>query len=148
MPLLHFEDFSAGQKFVFDGRYEVTRDEIVEFARRYDPQPFHLDDDAAKNGMFGGLAASGWHVCAMAMRLIVDGLCNKAAAAGGAGVEECKWLRPVRPGDVLRMEAEVLETRAPASRPDIGFVRMRWELLNAEGPVARMISTPMFLRRN
>jgi len=147
MPLLHFEDFSRGQKLALDGRYEVSAEEIVAFAREYDPQPHHLDDEAAKKTVLGGLAASGWHVCAMAMRLIVDGLVGKAAAQGAAGVEECRWLKPVRPGDVLRLELEVLETRAPTSRTDIGFVKIRWDLFNQNEQVAMMISAPMFLRR-
>jgi acyl dehydratase len=145
--LLHFEDFSIGQKLVFDERYEVTRDEIIAFAREYDPQPHHLDDEAARNTLLGGLAASGWHVCAMAMRLIVDGLFSKSAGAGGAGVEDCRWLKPVRPGDVLRLEVEILETRTPTSRNDIGFVKCRWDLFNQTEQVASLISTPMFLRR-
>ena len=147
MPLLHFEDFSRGQKLALDGRYEVSAEEIVAFAREYDPQPHHLDDEAAKKTVLGGLAASGWHVCAMAMRLIVDGLVGKAAAQGAAGVEECRWLKPVRPGDVLRLELEVLETRAPTSRADIGFVKIRWDVFNQNERVAMMISAPMFLRR-
>jgi len=147
MPLLHFEDFSAGQKLALDGRYTVTAEEIVAFARQFDPQPHHLDDEAAKKTVLGGLAASGWHVCAMAMRLIVDGLVGKAASQGAAGVEECRWLKPVRPGDVLRLELEVLETRAPSSRSDIGFVKIRWDLFNQREQVAMMISAPMFLRR-
>jgi len=147
MSVLHFEDFSPGQTLALDGRYEVTREEIVAFAERYDPQPHHLDDEAAKRTVLGGLAASGWHVCAMAMRLIVDGLVAKAAAQGAAGVEECRWLKPVRPGDVLRLELEVLETRAPASRNDIGFVKIRWDIFNQSERVATMVSAPMFRRR-
>jgi len=147
MNLLHFEDFSAGQKLALDSRYAVTKEEIVAFAQQYDPQPHHLDDDAAKQTVLGGLAASGWHVCAMAMRMIVDGLVTKAAAQGAAGVEECRWLKPVRPGDVLRLELEVLETRAPTSRSDIGFVKIRWDVFNQSERVATMVSAPMFRRR-
>jgi len=147
MNLLHFEDFSAGQKLALDSRYAVTKEEIVAFAQQYDPQPHHLDDDAAKQTVLGGQAASGWHVCAMAMRMIVDGLVTKAAAQGAAGVEECRWLKPVRPGDVLRLELEVLETRAPTSRNDIGFVKIRWDIFNQSERVATMVSAPMFRRR-
>jgi acyl dehydratase len=147
MTLLHFEDFSPGQTLALDNRYAVTKEEIVAFAKRYDPQPHHLDEDAAKKTILGGLAASGWHVCAMAMRMIVDGLVTKAAAQGAAGVEECRWLKPVRPGDVLRLELEVLETRAPTSRDDIGFVKIRWDVFNQSERVAMMVSSPMFLRR-
>ena len=145
--LLHFEDFSLGQTMALDGRYTVTRDEVTEFARQFDPQPIHLDEDAAKASVLGGLAASGWHVCAMAMRMIVDGLVSKSAAQGAAGVEECRWLRPVRPGDVLRLELEVLETRAPTSRSDIGFVKIRWDVFSQSERVATMVSSPMFRRR-
>ena len=145
--LLHFEDFTPGQKLALDGRYEVTREEIIAFAREYDPQPHHLDDDAAKKTVLGGLAASGWHVCAMAMRLIVDGLVAKSASAGGASVDDCRWLKPVRPGDILRLEVEVLETRAPTSRADIGFVKCRWDVFNQREQVASITSTPIFRRR-
>ena len=147
MTLLHFEDFSPGQTLALDTRYAVTKEEIVAFAERYDPQPHHLDEEAAKKTILGGLAASGWHVCAMAMRMIVDGLVTKAAAQGAAGVEECRWLKPVRPGDVLRLELEVLETRAPTSRDDIGFVKIRWDVFNQTERVAMLVSSPMFLRR-
>lgn len=145
--MLYFEDFSAGQVFALDERYNVTKEEIVSFAQRFDPQPMHLDDEAAKHSVLGGMAASGWHVCAMAMRLIVDGLFNKSAAAGGAGVEECRWLKPLRPGDELRVEVHVLETRTPSSRNDIGFVRTRWDVFTGDVLVAQMIATPMFRRR-
>lgn len=144
--LLHFEDFKIGQKFSF-GRYEVTKEEIFEFAREYDPQPHHLDEEAAKNSIMKGLGASGWHVCAMAMRMLVDGLFNKSAGAGGAGCEDARWLKPVRPGDVLRTEVEVLEKTAPRSKPDIGFVKMRWDIFSQTELVASFISTPLFKRR-
>ena len=147
MTLLHFEDFSPGQTLALDERYAVTKEEIIAFAGQYDPQPHHLDEEAAKKSILGGLAASGWHVCAMAMRMIVDGLVTKAAAQGAAGVEECRWLKPVRPGDVLRLELEVLETRAPTSRNDIGFVKIRWDVFNQTERVAMLVSSPMFLRR-
>src|SRR5215469_11394937 len=102
--LLHFEDFRAGQTFAF-GRYEVTKEEIVEFAREFDPQPHHLDEEAAKRSILGGLAASGWHTCAMTMRMFADMLVPIAAAQGGVGSPEGRWMRPVRPGDVLRAQA-------------------------------------------
>jgi acyl dehydratase len=145
--VLFFEDFVAGQKLAPGSRYRVTAEEIAEFARDYDPQPHHLDDDFARTTVLGGIAASGWHVCAMAMRLIVDGLIAKTACAGGAGVEECRWLKPVRPGDELRVEVEVLETSVPQSRPDIGFVKWRWDVFNQESRVATILTTAMFERR-
>ena len=144
--LLHFEDFKIGQTFSF-GHYEVTKEEIFEFAREYDPQPHHLDEDAANKSILNGLAASGWHVCAMAMRMLVDGLFNQSAGAGGAGCDEAKWLKPVRPGDVLRMEVKILEKTAPKSKTDIGFVKMQWDVFNQDGQVAELISTPLFKRR-
>ena len=126
---LHFEDFAAGQ--VYDlGTHTMTPDEIIAFAREFDPQPQHLDPEAAKHSMLGGLAASGWHLCALAIRMIVDGLFSRAASLGAPGVEEVQWRRPVRVGDALRLEAEVLETRI-SSRPDRGYVRMRFNMWRA-----------------
>ena len=146
--MLHFEDFSVGQRHVLEPRYEVTREEIVAFAREYDPQPHHLDDAAAQQTVLGGLAASGWHVCAMTMRLMVDGFLVNTTAQGAPGVEECRWLKPVRPGDVLRVEAEVLATSLPRSLPQVGFVKFRWDVFNQRERVARMVSSPMFRRRS
>ncbi len=142
----HFEDFFPGQKLAF-GHYEVTKEEIIQFAREFDPQPQHLDEEMAQRSLLGGLAASGWHVCAMAMRMCVDGLFSKSEARGGAGVEECRWLKPVRPGDVLRLEVEVLETRAH-SRRAAGFVTMRWDVFNQREQVASIVNTPLFARRS
>ena len=141
----YFEDFHVGQKFAF-GAYEVTKEEIVAFAREFDPQPHHLDEDAAKDSLLGGLATSGWHVCAIAMRLATDHIFNHAEARGGAGVEDCRWLKPVRPGDVLRLEVEVLDTRPHPRRP-LGFVTMRWDVFNQREQVARIVNTPIFATR-
>ena len=142
---VYFEDFYAGQRFAF-GAYEVTKEEIVAFAREFDPQPHHLDEEAAKDSLLGGLAASGWHVCAIAMRLCTDHIFNRAEARGGAGVEECRWLKPVRPGDVLRLEVEVLETRLHPRHP-LGFVSMRWNVFNQREQVASIVNTPLFAKR-
>jgi acyl dehydratase len=131
---LHFEDFKAGQ--VYDlGTHTMTPDEIVAFAREFDPQPQHLDPEAAKHSMLGGLAASGWHLCALAMRTIVDGLLKRAASLGAPGVEDVQWRRPVLAGDRLRMTLEVLETRE-SSRPERGFVRVRFTMYRAARDVA------------
>jgi len=147
MPeLLHFENFQAGQKYAF-GDHVLTEDEIVAFAREFDPQPQHVDPVAARDGMLGGLAASGWHLCALAMRMIVDGLFGRASSLGSPGVEEVRWRRPVRPEDRLRMEAEVLDTRASASKPDRGFVRFRFRMLRGEEEVMTFTSSGMFQRR-
>lgn len=148
MPgLLHFEDFHSGQTFAF-GRYEVTKNEIVAFAREFDAQPHHLEEEAGRRSMLGGLAASGWHVCAMTMRMVVDGLISKAANRGGVGADEARWMRPVKPGDILRVEAEVLETRAPKSRSDIGFVRLSCRVFNQQEQVALVNMTPILARRD
>ena len=141
----HFEDFHVGQKFAF-GHYSVTTEEIVEFASEFDPQPQHLDEEAGKRSILGGLAASGWHICSIAMRMCVDGLFGKSEARGGTGVEDCRWLKPVRPGDVLRMEIEVLELRAHPRRP-VGFVKMRWDIFNRRDMVCSIVTTPLFERR-
>src|SRR5271155_4599587 len=97
--LLHFEDFAVGRRF-FGGPYRVAKDEIFAFAREFDPQPHHLDEEAGKRSMLGGLAASGWHICAMTMRMVVDGFVVRCANRGGIGSDECRWMKPVKPGDV------------------------------------------------
>jgi acyl dehydratase len=125
----YLEDFSAGQKFT-SGRLRVERARIKAFATEFDPQPFHLDDDAARQSLFGGLAASGWHTAAMTMRLLVDSELKPAGGILGAGFDEFRWPRPVRPGDELHVEIEVLETRASKSRPDQGVIKVRTTTLN------------------
>ena len=144
--LLHFEDFQPGQTYAL-GEHSLCEEEIIAFAREYDPQPQHTDPEAAKAGMLGGLIASGWHLCALAMRMIVDGLFGRAASLGSPGVEEVQWRRPVRPGDVLRLEAEVLETRVAVSKPDRGFVRLRFEMFRGDEKVMVFISTAMIAKR-
>ncbi len=124
--LLHFEDFRAGQIHSL-GTHRLTAEEIIEFASEFDPQPQHLDPEAAKSSMLGGLAASGWHLCALAMRMMVDGLFCNAASMGSPGVEEVQWRRPVYAGDLMQLDAEVLETR-DSSRRDRGYVRFRFTM--------------------
>ena len=143
---LHWEDFVPGQVNEYGPR-RVTRDEIVEFAREFDPQPFHLDEEAAKQTMFGGLAASGWHTCCLFMRMIADGFVNNSASMVAPGVDEVKWLMPVRPGDDLMLRATVLETRASKSRPDMGFVKFKFEMLNAYGAVVMILESSVMQRR-
>jgi acyl dehydratase len=143
---LHFEDYYIGQTFDC-GTHDVTKEEIVEFAAEFDPQPHHLDEEAAKNSMLGGLGASGWHVCAMAMRLACDGLFLKSANRGGSRVEEARWMKPVRPGDRLRLEVTIVGLGEPASRPDVGYVKMQWRLFTEAGQVAELIVTPRVARR-
>ena len=119
MPEIYLDDLEPGQ--VHDlGRRTLTRDEIVAFAGAWDPQPFHLDERAAAASIYGGLIASGWHTVCVFMRLFVDGLLNRAAAMGSPGVDELRWLRPVRPGDTLAARLEVLEVRPSRSKPDRG----------------------------
>ena len=144
--LLAFEDFQPGQKYAL-GERTLTEAEIIAFASEYDPQPQHTDPEAAKHGMLGGLIASGWHLCAVAMRMIVDGLFGRAMSLGSPGVEEVQWRRPVRPGEMLRLESEVLETSAPASKPDRGFVRIRFEMFRGDEKVMLFIATAMIAKR-
>ena len=144
---LHWEDFAVGQVREF-GHYEVTRDEVVDFARRFDPQPFHLDDAAAEASLFGRLAASGWHTCAMAMRMMCDGYLLDSASLGSPGIERLAWPAPVFPGDVLRMRITVLDARPLASRPAVGLVRSRSEVLNQnDATVLAMEGAGFFARR-
>ena len=119
----YFEDIEAGRTYDIEGEYDVTAEEIKDFAERYDPQPFHLDEDAAAESMFGSLAASGWHTASMCMRLLVEGFLDPESSMGGEGLDELRWLRPVRPGDTLRVELEVLDKRVSESRPGMGHVR-------------------------
>lgn len=145
--LLHHEDFPVGQVTTF-GRYEVTREEVLRFAAAYDPQPFHLDDEAAANSLFGRLAASGWHTCAMAMRMMCDGYLLRSASLGSPGLEDIRWKQPVYPGDVLHMRMTVLESRPMRSRPGVGLMRARWEVLNQDGALcAEFAGWGMFRRR-
>src|SRR4051812_46542778 len=118
---LHFEDFHTGQTYDY-GAYRVTREEIVAFAKEFDPQPQHLDEEAARKTLLGKLCASGWHTCAMLMRMNVDGMLGHSAGLGAPGIDEVKWIKPVLPGDVLSTRAVIGRTRASASRPDMGLV--------------------------
>jgi acyl dehydratase len=145
---LHWEDFPVGRVRELGPTPAVTREEIVEFARRYDPQTFHVDEDAARRSAFGGLVASGWHTCGMAMRLYVDAVLHRTASLGSPGVEKVRWLKPVRPGDVLRLRVEVLEARPSESKPHVGLVRSLWRMTNqASEVVLEMEGWGMFRRR-
>lgn len=133
MPaMIAYEDFKPGEVTTF-GAYAVSREEILDYAREFDPQPFHLDEAAGAASMLGGLSASGWHSCAILMRLCCDQFVLGSTSMGGPGVEEVKWIRPVRPGDVLSVRCEILDARTSRSRPDIGIVRFRLELINQRG---------------
>ena len=128
----YLEDFAVGQKFG-SGRLRIDEERIKSFAREFDPQPFHLDEAAARHSIFQGLAASGWHTAALTMRLLVEGELKPAGGIIGAGFEEFRWPRPVRPGDELHLESEVLEVRPSKSRPTQGLVKVRTTTLNQIG---------------
>ena len=147
MPERYFEDFEPGEMLELGSR-TVTEDEIIEFARQFDPQPFHVDPAAAAESVFGGLIASGWHTGAMWMRLYVDAMLGSASAQGSPGVEELRWLAPVRPGDTLNGRLTVLETTPSERRSDRGTVRIRGEMVNQDGvTVMSMTSRGHFGRR-
>jgi len=130
--LTYFEDLEIGAKAKF-GRYEVTREEVLEFARKYDPQPFHLDDGAAAKTHFGRISASGWHTCAMAMAMLVANLSErKQAGLGSPGQDELRWHTPVYPGDVLRVETELLEKTRSRSRPEMGSFKSDIRIYNQD----------------
>jgi acyl dehydratase len=143
----YLEDFAAGQKFG-SGRLKVEEARIKSFAAEFDPQPFHLDDGAARGSIFRGLAASGWHTAAMTMRLLVDSELKPAGGIVGAGFDEFKWPRPVRPGDELHLEIEVLEARPSKSRPDQGMIKVKTTTLNQDGePVQISVGNLVVPRR-
>ena len=147
MPKLYWEDFAPGSVAEYGPR-QVTREEIMAFAAEFDPQPFHLDEDAARSSMFGGLAASGWHSCSLLMRIIADGFVVDSSSMGSPGVDEVKWLAPVRPGDRLRVRATVLESRPSHSRREMGLVKFLFEMFNqADVAVMSLRMTSMFGRR-
>jgi acyl dehydratase len=127
----YLEDFAVGQTFV-SRRLCVDRERVLAFAAEFDPQPFHLDESAARNSIFGGLVASGWHTAAVTMRLLVESELKPAGGFIGAGLDEFRWPRPVRPGDELRIECEVLELRPSKSRPEQGLVKVRTTTLNQD----------------
>lgn len=142
-----WEDLNVGD--VRDlGTISPTEEEIVAFARQFDPQPFHLDTEAAEHSVFGGLCASGWHTCGMAMRLMVTNFLHETSSLGSPGLESVKWHKPVYPGDVLRLQHTITEKRPMSSRPDVGLVRTVWEMFNQHGDkVLYMDGYAMFRRR-
>jgi acyl dehydratase len=132
MTVRYLEDFEVGQIFG-SGRLRVDKERIKAFAAEFDPQPFHLDDEAARGSIFKGLAASGWHTAAMTMRLLVESDLKPAGGIVGAGFDEFRWPRPVRPGDELRVESEILEVRPSRSRPEQGMIKVRTTTYNQAG---------------
>jgi acyl dehydratase len=143
----YWEDFTVGRTIDLGSR-EVSRAEVLEFANRYDPQSFHVDEAAAEASIYGGLIASGWHTAAMVMRLMCDGYLLRSASLGSPGIDNLRWLKPVRPGDTLRARMTVLESRPSSSKPDRGTVKSSWEVFNQRGElVMSMEGFGMFRRR-
>jgi len=146
-PRFFWEDFPEGSVREF-GNKTVTRESIIAFAREFDPQPFHVDEEAAKRSLFGGLCASGWHTCSLAMRMMCDEYLLESASMGSPGLENLKWIKPVYPGDTLRVRLQVVEARPMASKPQVGLVRSRWEVINQRAEVVlTMEGWGMFARR-
>jgi acyl dehydratase len=147
MNLLVFEDFSLGRFGRFGPRL-VTREEMLAFAAEFDPQPMHLDEEAASRSMLKGLSGSGWHLCSIVMRMMFDGFIGRTASLGSPGVNELRWLAPLRPGDKLVLDVEVTETRVSRSRPSTGIVMFRMVASNASGEaLCEMVSPIIVLRR-
>jgi acyl dehydratase len=143
---LYYEDLAVGQSFK-TGSITVEPAMVTAFATEFDPQPFHLDEEAARESVFGGLVASGWHTAALSMRLLVGGELQLAGGLVGMGAEELRWPRPVYPGDVLRLESEVLEMRTSQSRPDRGIVKVRNTTLNQDGQPVMILVVNMVVPR-
>lgn len=138
MTQRYFEDFAVGQTFG-SGRLIIDKERIQSFAAEFDPQPFHLDEEAAKNTFFRGLAASGWHTAAATMRLLVESDLKPAGGIVGASFDELRWTRPVRPGDELHLETEVLEVRRSKSRPEQGSIKTKTTTLNQNGEAVQVL---------
>lgn len=142
----YFEDFQVGDTFVL-GNLKVTEEDIITFARQFDPQPFHIDPERAKDSIFGGLIASGCHILALFMRLFYDGVLHETASIGSPGVDEVRWLTPVRPADVLSGRFTVLESRLSRSRPNLGIIHSRCELFNQASDVVMTMKGVHFVGR-
>lgn len=143
----YFEDFQPGQVSEV-GPYVVSREEIIAFAKQFDPQPFHLSDEGGRESIFGGIIGSGWHTASICHRLIVEGLLSKSSSMGSPGLDELRWLKPVRPGDALSVRIEVLSTTPSRSKPDRGAIKFRFEVRNQHGDaVMTEVANALFGRR-
>ncbi len=142
----YFEDVEVGQCQEF-GDYEVTEEEIIEFASKYDPQPFHLSEEAGKAMIFGGLCASGWHTCSMVMRMVVDAMPEDSASMGSPGLDELRWLKPVFPGDRLRVRSTILDKKESRSRNDLGSVFILNEAFNQKDELVLSFKPIVLYRR-
>ena len=143
---LTFEDFVPGHFGQFGPR-RVTREEMLEFAAEFDPQPMHLDEEAAKRSMLGGLAGSGWHLCSIMMRMMFDGFIGRTASLGSPGVNELRWLAPLRPGDDLTLDVDVAEARVSRSCPETGIVTFKCSVRNAAGERLGEMTSPIIVKR-
>jgi acyl dehydratase len=143
---LSFEDFPAGRVGTFGPR-RVTREEILAFATEFDPQPMHLDEEAARQSMLNGLAGSGWHLCAIMVRMMVDGFIGRTASLGSPGVNELRWLAPLRPDDELMLDVDVTEARVSKSRPETGIVTFKAVVRNAAGQILCEMVSPIIVGR-
>lgn len=143
---LTFEDFPPGRLGTYGPRH-VSRDEILAFAAEFDPQPMHLDEDAARRTMLNGLSGSGWHLCSLTMRMMFDGFIGRTASLGSPGVNELRWLSPLRPGDEVTIDVDVTEARVSRSRPETGIVTFKVVARNAAGQVLCEMVSPIIVKR-
>ena len=146
MPTLYLDDLQVGPLGEYGSR-TITRDEIIAFAREFDPQPFHLDEEAAKRSIYGGLIASGWQTVSLSQRLVVDGFLSRAAGLGSPGLDQLRWLKPVRSGDTLSVRVEILEVRPSRSKPDRGSIRVKYETLNQDREVVLELTCAIIFAR-
>ena len=142
---LHYEDFPEGLVIPF-GTYHLSKEEVIAYAREWDPQPFHMDDEAAKHSVLGGLAASGWQTSAILVKLAVEAYANRSAAMASNSMEEVKWLKPVYAGETLTGRGTVLSRRVSSKRPEMGILRIKFELLNMAGELKTEITGVQFMR--
>ncbi len=146
MPDIYFEDFAAGQEYDLGSR-TLDRTAIVDFATEFDPQPFHVDEDAAEQSRYGGLIASGWQTCCVYMRLLCDSFLLQVHSMGSPGVDELRWLGPVRPGDTLSAKLRIDEVRVSKSKPDRGIIMTAGEVRNQDGDLVLTLKSPLMVRR-
>lgn len=146
MTTLTFEDFPPGRFGTFGPR-RVTRDEIIAFASEFDPQPMHLDEEAARHSMLKGLSGSGWHLCSLTMRMMFDGFIGRTASLGSPGVNDLRWMAPLRPDDELMLDVEVTEARVSKSRPETGIVTLKGVVRNANGVTLCEMVSPIIVKR-
>ena len=141
-----FEEIEIGHRREI-GTYTFTAEAIKTFAAKFDPQRFHLDEEEGRKSLFGGLAASGWHLCSLMMRMMADGFITRAASLGSPGVDEVRWLSPLRPGDDLTLDVDVLEARSSKSRPELGIVKFKCTVRNAAGQALAEMTSPILIER-